>query len=87
MFNIILISNQKTKDGYIILLKNRLKKNKSFLKIYCIIESYIEGGNNIIKIIGDYPCYKIKNNQKYCVSKKILFKTDNITLNNNLEYF
>ena len=44
-------------------------------------------GNYIIKVIGDYPCYKIKNNQKYCVSKKILFKTDNITWNNNLEYF
>ena len=86
MLNNILISNQKTKDGYIILLKNKVKKNKSFLKICCIIENYIDGGNYIVKIIGNYPSYKLKNNQKYCVSNKMLVKTDNITWNHYLEY-
>ena len=45
MVNNLLFSNQKTKDGYIILLKNKVKKNKSFLKICCIIERYIDEGN------------------------------------------
>ena len=47
---------------------------------------YIDGGNYIIKLIGDYPCYKLKNNQKYCVSNKMLIKTYNITWNNYFEY-
>ena len=86
MVNNFLFSNQKTKDGYIILLKNKVKKNKSFLKICCIIERYIDGGNYIIKIIGNYPIYKLKNNQKYCVSNKMLLKTDNNIWNHYLEY-
>ena len=86
MTNNIIFSNHKTKEGYIILLKNKVKKNKSFLKICCVIEKYINGGNYIVKVIGNYPCYKLKDNEKYCVSNKMLIKTDDNTWNNYLAY-
>ena len=58
--------NQKTK-GNKILLYNKVKNKSSFLKICIQIIEYINGGNYLVKIKGDYNIYNLNNNEIYCV--------------------
>ena len=50
MKNTLMINNfvklkNKTKEGYLFLMKNKVKRNKSFYKICVEIIEYINGGN------------------------------------------
>ena len=55
LINNFMKSKEKCKQGYIILLKNKVKKKKnSFIKICAEIIEYINGGNYLIKIKGFY---------------------------------
>ena len=61
-------SKEKCKQGYIILLKNKVKKKNSFIKICAEIIEYINGGNYLIKIKGNYNYYNLSENEIYCVN-------------------
>ena len=86
MINTIIKSKHKTKDGIICLLKNKVKKNKNFIKICVNIVKSINGGNYIIKINGNYEQFKIKDNEMYCVSNNLLIKCEENIWNDYYKY-
>ena len=73
--NNIIKSNKKVKNR-IILLKNAIKKNKSFYKICVIIHENLNGGLYLVKIVGDYDLVGIKHNEIYCVNFNLLIPCD-----------
>ena len=84
MLNNFIKSNQKAK-GNKILLYNKVKNKSSFLKICVQIIEYINGGNYLVKIKGDYNIYNLNNNEIYCVKYNLLRKCDNQTWKNIFE--
>ena len=86
MINNFVKLKNKTKEGYLFLMKNKVKRNKSFVKICVEIIDYINGGNYIIKIIGDYNYYNLLNDEKYAVPNKMLIKCDISVWNNYFKY-
>ena len=48
--NNIIKTEEKTKEGYIFLTKNKVKNRIYFMKICSIVLKYLNGGNYIIKI-------------------------------------
>ena len=86
MINNFVKLKNKTKEGYLFLMKNKVKRNKSFVKICVEIIEYINGGNYIIKIIGDYNYYNLLNDEKYAVPNKMLIKCDISVWNNYFKY-
>ena len=86
MINNFVKSKNKTKEGHLFLMKNKVKRNKSFVKICVEIIDYINGGNYIIKIIGDYNYYNLLNDEKYAVPNKMLIKCDISVWNNYFKY-
>ena len=89
MINTFLKINKKDKDGNIILLKNKIKKRKTFIKICIKIIKPIFAGNyiiEIIKIFGDYNIFNLKDKEYYCVSNNMLIKCDEKTWDDYLKY-
>ena len=74
--NNIIKTEEKTKEGYIFLTKNKVKNRIYFIKICAIVLKYLNGGNYIIKINVDYEAYNIFNNEIYCVNFLLLYKCD-----------
>ena len=74
LINNFIKTNHKTNNGYVILTINKVKKKKSFINICAEIIKYIDGGNYLIKIIGNYEYYNLKNNEIYCVSSLMIRK-------------
>ena len=79
-------TNNKNIDGYIILTKNIVKKTKNFIKICVEIIEYKNGGNYVIKIIGNYRNYNLKNGELYFVSLNLLNNCDIQIWNNYYKY-
>jgi hypothetical protein len=75
LINNFIISKNK-ENGHLILLYNKVKKNHSFIKICVEILDYINGGNYLIKIYGNYNMYNIYNGEKYYVKCNLLRKCD-----------
>ena len=65
-------------------LKNKVKNKTNFLKICVQIIDYLDGGNYLVKIKGNYNCYNLKNNEIYCVNNTLLKKCDVDIWNNYL---
>ena len=83
LINSIIKTNQKAINGAIILVKNKIKNKNTFFKICVEIQNYINGGNYLIKIIGDYNIYDLYNEEIYCTNYNMLRKCD-ISIWNNL---
>ena len=76
MKNYVLKTKKKI-NKIILLEKNKLKKNKSFYKIYVLIEKNLNGGIYLIKIIGNYKFLKLFNGELYCANFSLLMKCEN----------
>ena len=68
------IMKQKDKYGNYFLTKNKVKKDKSFYKLYTEINRVIGDGNYIIKILFNYRDYNIFKGNRYNVSLYYTFK-------------
>ena len=71
MINNFIKSSHKYVDASIFLLKNKVKKKKSFIKICVNVVKSINGGNYLIKIYRNYEYYGLKNGETYCVTNKV----------------
>ena len=53
-------------------MKNKVKKSKSFIKIYVEILDYINGTNSLIKFYENYDDYDFYNYEKNCINNTLL---------------
>ena len=86
LINNILKTNQKTKNGFLILMKNKIKKRISFFKICVTIFEYINSGNYLIKINGNYNIYELYDGEIYKVDFNMLRKCEENIWNNLYKY-
>ena len=86
MINNIIITSIKFKDKYLIIEKNKIKKNKSFIKIIVEIKENLGGGLYLIKIIQNTLNINLKKNQCYVVNFNLLRKCDENIINKIFNY-
>lgn len=84
--NNIIITNKKYENKYPILEKNKIRKNKSFIKIIVEIKEYFGGGSYLITINQNYINNRLKKDKYYVVSFNLLKKCEIELLNKIKEY-
>ena len=84
--NNIIISNKLYVNKYHIIEKNKIKKNKSFIKIIVEILENLGGGSYLIKTMQNNNIYKLKQDKSYVVNFNLLKKCEIILLNKIIDY-
>ena len=77
LINNIVKSKKKNSKGYFNITVNKVKKDKSFVKICVIIQKILGVGKYLIKIQKQYKCYKLEKNDLCIVDFKMLRKCEN----------
>ena len=71
-----ILKTKKKLNKIILLEKNKIKKNKSFFRIYVEIENNLKGGIYIIKVNGNYDFINLYHNELFCVNFSLLQKCE-----------
>ena len=86
MENNIMITSKKYDNKYYIIEKNKIKKNKSFVKIVVEIKNNLCGGSYLVKILQNNNIYNLKKNSLYDVNFNILRKCERSLIDYILNY-
>lgn len=76
IINNICVSKKKLNSMYPIIEKNKVRKNKSFIKIIGEIIKNLGGGYYLIKILQNYDYYELKENEVYAVPFSFIRKCE-----------
>ena len=84
--NNILLSKKKFQKKYIIIEKNKIKNNKSFIKIIGEIKEVLGAGYYLVKILQHNNSYNLKKDDSYAIPFNLLHKASEDIIKKLMEF-
>lgn len=84
--NNILLSKKKFQKKYIIIEKNKIKNNKSFIKIIGEIKEVLGAGYYLVKILQHNNSYNLKKDDSYVIPFNLLHKASEDIIKKLMEF-